>query len=131
MLQQHGYIPGVCNIGKAEVRQRWIAAWVGLVLSAAALLWFISVPVAWYLKLLIFLPAVVGATSLQQALFQFCVKFGFEGVFNFGAEVGKTDSVEMAEYRRRDKAKALRMVVVGLLTAIVITAIALLLPTPA
>jgi hypothetical protein len=131
MAQQNAYIPGVCNIGKAEVRQRWIAAWVGLILSGAALLLFIFVPVAWYLKLLIFLPAIVGTTSLQQALFQFCVKFGFEGVFNFGAEVGKTDSVEMAEYRRRDKAKALRMVVVGLLAAIIITVIALLMPLAA
>ncbi len=130
MREHTTYVPGVCNIGKAEIKRRWIAAWVGLIISGAALVLFSLVSTPWYLKLLVFIPASVGTTSFQQAMFGFCVKFGFEGVFNFGPDVGKTDSVEQAEFRRRDRAKAVRIAAVGVLAASTITFCALLIPNP-
>jgi hypothetical protein len=116
------YVPGVCNIGEAEIKQRTMIGWVGLVVTIvylAACYYFALAPI-W--RVVAFLPAALGATGFIQAWTHFCAGFGMEGVFNFGSELGKTDSVAQAEYRAKDKAKALWIffwsLVVGIIIAI-------------
>jgi hypothetical protein len=100
------YVPGVCNIGPAEIRRRRQSGW--LALGATVVLWaafvIFRVPSPW--RLLLLLPATIGAAGFLQAAFHFCANFGMQGVFNFGPEVGATDTVEQAEYRRQDGRKA-------------------------
>jgi hypothetical protein len=100
------YIPGVCNIGAAEVRRRRQSGWLGL--GATVVLWavflLLRVPSPW--RLFLFLPAALGAAGFLQAALHFCANFGMRGVFNFGVEVGKTDTVQQAEFRRQDLRKA-------------------------
>lgn len=101
------YIPGVCNIGPAERRARRMVGWIGLVTTI--LLWAIFVlartPQLW--RLLVFLPASMAAAGFLQSALHFCAGFGMKGVFNFGPEVGKTDTVLQAEFRKKDRQKAL------------------------
>jgi hypothetical protein len=115
------YIPGVCNIGTAEIRRRRQSGWTGL--GATIVLWglflVLHVPAPW--RLLLCLPAMVGAAGFLQAAFHFCAAFGMRGVFNFASDVGKTDSVEQADYRRKDRQKA-RMI--GLYSALIGAAVA-------
>jgi hypothetical protein len=117
------YIPGVCNIGAAEKAMRMRSGWGGL--AATVLLWaiFISfkVPAPW--RLFLFLPAAAGATGFLQAAFHFCAGFGMRGVFNFGATVGSTETVELAEYRRKDRAKALQIAAYSALVGIAVSII--------
>lgn len=120
------YIPGVCNLGRTEIRARWIAAGIGLVVTFAALIVFAVVPVPWYLKVLVFLPANLGFVGLLQARFQFCVKYGFQGVFNVGPVLGKTDTVEQVEFRKKDRQKAIQIIVAGTTLAAALTAFALM-----
>jgi hypothetical protein len=105
--EKNEYIPGVCNIGPAERRARRMAGWMGL--AATITLWgifiFAHIPQIW--RLFIFLPASMAATGFLQSAFHFCAGFGMRGVFNFGPEVGKTDTVEQAEFRKQDRNKAL------------------------
>jgi hypothetical protein len=116
------YIPGVCNIGPAEIRRRRQSGWLGM--GVTILLWgaffIFRVPAAW--RLLLFLPAAMSATGFFQAALHFCAGFGMRGVFNFGAEVGKTDTVSQAEFRVKDRRKArmigLYSVLVGIAAAI-------------
>ena len=100
------YIPGVCNIGDAEISRRRQSGWFGL--GVTFLLWvlffILKVPAPW--RLFLFLPAALGASGFLQAAFHFCAAFGMRGVFNFGSAVGKTDTVEQAEFRRQDVRKA-------------------------
>jgi hypothetical protein len=100
------YIPGVCNIGAAEITRRRQSGWLGL--GATVILWVVfllfRVPAAW--RLLLFLPAALGAAGFFQAAFHFCANFGMRGVFNFGPEAGTTDTVEQAEFRRKDRRMA-------------------------
>jgi hypothetical protein len=106
------YVPGVCNIGKAEVKQRRMLGWIGLVICVtlwAAFAGF-NIPAAW--RLLVFIPATLSAIGFLQAAWHFCAKFGLGGVFNFGANVGHTDTVEQAAYRRKDRQTAL--IIIGL-----------------
>ena len=83
------YIPGVCNIGKEETQRRIKAGWSGLILTiiTATLLLWLGADRSW--RLLIFIPAIMGATGFIQAYSKFCVYFGFGHIFNFG-ETGKS-----------------------------------------
>jgi hypothetical protein len=109
------YIPGVCNIGRAEIRMRAASGWMGL--GVTIVLWSVlalthTLP-GW--RLFVFLPAMLGASGFLQAAFHFCAGFGMKGVFNFGPEVGKTDTVMQAEFRKKDRQKALFILLLSVL----------------
>jgi hypothetical protein len=109
------YIPGVCNIGPAEIRMRRTTGWLGL--GATILIWsvfcLLRVPAAW--RLTLFFPAVMSAVGFLQAAMHFCAAFGILGVFNFGPSVGKTDTIEQAEFRRADQRKAAQIILYSVL----------------
>lgn len=123
------YVPGVCNIGAAEIRQRkyigWLAAGAGILLFAA----LISVDVAREWRLLLFFPAFIAAIGYLQAAWHFCAKFGLSGVFNFRSTTGQTDTVEQAKFRRQDRLKAIQIIAVSALIATAVAAAAYYLPT--
>jgi hypothetical protein len=109
------YIPGVCNIGHAEVKLRKAIGWIGLMITAA--LWIAlkmaGVSAAW--RLVLFLPATVAAIGFLQAAWHFCANFGLRGMLNFGPNVGKTERVQEAEFRRQDRRKALQIISLSML----------------
>jgi hypothetical protein len=115
MAMKSEYIPGVCNIGPAEIQGRRRVGWIGLI--AAILLWIafflFRVPAIW--RLTLFFPAVVSAVGFLQAAMHFCAAFGVLGVMNFGPRIGETDTVEQAEFRRQDRRKALRIIAYSVL----------------
>lgn len=118
------YIPGVCNIGEAEIAQRKRIGWIGLAVTAVlwALLAYFNAP-AWS-RLVIFFPAAMSATGFIQGFSHFCAGFGMRGVFNFGTELYKTDTVSQAEYRAKDKHKARLIFAYSILVGILVAVIA-------
>jgi hypothetical protein len=120
MSARREYVPGVCNIGRAEVSRRMQSGWIGL--AVTALLWAVfaifRVPAPW--RLFLFLPATLAATGFFQAAFHFCANFGMRGVFNFGPDVGKTDTVEQAAFRRKDRRKAQLIILYSALVGVVV-----------
>lgn len=68
---------------------------------------------------------MMSATGFLQAYMHFCAYFGFASLFNFG-DVGKTDSVQQAEFRAKDKKKAWRIVIYSVLIGLVVAIIAFL-----
>jgi hypothetical protein len=117
------YIPGVCNIGSAEIKMRYRAGWFGL--GTTILLWLalsiLGVSAAW--RFLIFIPATMSAIGFLQGIMHFCAAFGILGVFNFGSKVGNTDTVEQAEYRRKDQQKAVLIIIYSALIGIAVATI--------
>lgn len=121
------YIPGACNIGKEEIKRRKIAGWSGLILTLITvflLLWF-NTSQMW--RLVVFIPAVMSATGFIQAYNRFCVYFGFGHIFNFG-EVGKTDTIEQATYRKQDRQRAWQLLFYATSAGLIITLIFYFLP---
>jgi hypothetical protein len=116
------YIPGVCNIGPAEIRRRKLVGWIGLLFCVVLLIALLALHVTPTWRLVLFFPAMLAAMGHLQAAWHFCAKFGLNGVFNFGPHVGKTDTVEQAEYRRQDRNTAFK--IIGL-SALVSFAVAL------
>ncbi|TLD72404.1 hypothetical protein FEM03_03330 [Phragmitibacter flavus] len=115
------YIPGVCNIGRTEMRKRRRVGLMALV--ATGLFWWgaewLEVLPKW--RVLLFFPATLAAAGLLQWLMGFCAAFGLSGVFKMGTDEDKTDTVAQAEFRAKDRHKAWVIIVasalVGVLTA--------------
>jgi len=128
MASRAEYIPGVCNIGAAEIRRRIRGGWTGLAVTVVlwAVFFVFRVPGPW--RLFLFFPAAIGAAGFLQAAFHFCANFGMRGVFNFGPEAGKTDTVEQAEFRRKDRRKAGLISLASALIGIVIAVAGFLVP---
>ena len=122
-MEKNTYIPGVCNIGPDEIKRRKIGGWSGLIITIA--LWgaflLFDIPRIW--SLLIFFPAMMSAVGFLQAYMRFCVYFGFANLFNFG-DVGKTDSISQAEFRKKDRKKAWQLLSYAFLISIAITFVA-------
>jgi hypothetical protein len=129
MATSHEYVPGVCNIGRAEIRQRKLIGWWALAVSVG--LWIAlavcEVAPAW--RLALFVPASLAATGFLQATWRFCATFGVLGVSNFGPSVGKTDTVAQAEFRRLDRRTALKIVALSVLAGAVVALAAYSLPS--
>ncbi|HEY4153672.1 MAG TPA: hypothetical protein VGM38_10160 [Pseudolysinimonas sp.] len=121
------YQPGVCNIGPAEIRQRRRSGWIGLAVTVVFLVLAFALEWPAPFRLLAALPAILGATGFLQAAFHFCVRFGTQGLFNFG-EMGAEESVHEAEYRHKDQRKAIQIVVLSVLIGVVVAVGALLIP---
>jgi hypothetical protein len=121
------YIPGVCNIGPAEIRRRRAGGIGGAVVTAGVLAATVLTGAPKPLRLVAVLPAAMAATGFIQAATHFCAGFGMRGVFNFG-DTGATDTVEQAEFRAEDQARARTIMAQSLAIGAGVGAAALLLP---
>ncbi len=122
------YIPGVCNIGPAEIKLRKTTGIVALYVTVIMFAVFMVAGVTGPVRLLLFIPAVISATNYLQAKFHFCVRFGTMGLFNMGASLGTEESVEKAAYRRKDQRKALLIAGLSAGIAAIVTIGVFLLP---
>lgn len=115
--QKDEYIPGVCNIGKKEIERRKRAAILSFILCILyiAFIEWLDAEKTW--RLLLFIPAASLGVSFQQWYFKFCVAFGLKGVFNFG-NIGESFTVEQNEYFKKDRMKAWKMIISGLIFGI-------------
>jgi hypothetical protein len=123
------YIPGVCNIGPAEIRRRKRSGIVATVATVAVLGATVATGAPRPLRLLAVLPASGAATGFIQAATHFCAGFGMRGVFNFG-DTGSTDTIEQAEFRAEDQRRAKRILAQSLAVGAAVSGAALLLPRP-
>ena len=122
------YAPGACNISKEEEARRLASGWIGVAITVvlAAVLWFLGAPAVW--RLTLFFPAALAASGFLQASMHFCAGYGMKGVFNVGAEVGKTQAVEQAEFASQDRAKARQILGLALACGVGVAVLSLILP---
>lgn len=121
------YIPGTCNIGPKEIKARKKSAVFSAVLSAVLITLFLALHTAKLWRLTLFIPATSLGVGYLQLYYHFCVNFGLRGVFNFG-DIGKTFTVDQQENFKKDRAKAWRMINMGILFGLIVTIIFYLLP---
>lgn len=105
-MENDQYIPGACNIGRAETKMRNLFGWLGLFITVIlwALLAYYHAAAPWLL--LLFFPAVLSASGFIQGTMHFCANYGMRGRFNVGSEIGKTGSVDSEEFRAEDRRKS-------------------------
>ena len=100
------YIPGTCNLGKAEVRSRQIVALVGLVASLILATGLIASSAAQASGLTLFAPLMVFAVGFIQSRRKFCLAYGLAGTFNLG-KLGQISKVASPEDKVADRKTAL------------------------
>lgn len=124
------YIPGVCNIGPAEIRRRRASGWIGVAIAVVFLVaaFALQLPAPW--RLLVAAPVGLAAGGFLQAAFHFCANFAMRGLFNFDGVEAAKEEVSQREYRRKDQRKALLIVGLALLIAVVVAVAAFLIPLP-
>jgi hypothetical protein len=121
------YIPGTCNIGKAEIRQRQVVALIGLFLSVSSLIGFISTHASANVRLGIFLPLTIFSIGWVQSRKTFCLAFGFMGTFNF-ARIGKMSKVVDKASLAADRKTAAIILLQSLALSAALTAVVYFLP---
>ena len=121
------YIPGSCNIGKGEIRQRQIVALIGLAISISSLIALISTSAPRGARLGIFIPLAVASIGWVQSRKKFCLAYGFMGTFNFG-KLGQLSKVSDSASRAADRKTALSILFQAGAYALIATAIIYALP---
>lgn len=121
------YIPGVCNIGPAEIARRRRSGHIGLAIGIGVLAGLVAIGAPAPARLILVLPIAAAASGYLQAWFKFCAGFGSRGIFNFG-EVGHTKDVVDPVARAADRAKARGIIFASLAVGVVTAVAAFLLP---
>lgn len=109
-MSESSYIPGMCNINKAEIAYRKKAMWFGIGLSLALLVPLLILNAPWWLvSLVLFVPVYIGAIGYLQVTNHFCVSYGAQGKQNAneGSDVA-TDIIE-EDALEADKRKTRKM----------------------
>ena len=121
------YIPGTCNIGKGEIRQRQIVALFGIFLTIFSATALLATDQARTSRLSIFVPALVFSIGFVQSRSKFCLAYGLAGTFNF-ERLGKITKVQSAEDRKADRKTAIVILLKSAALAAIITAVFFALP---
>ncbi len=121
------YIPGTCNLGKAEIRRRQIVAVIGLVLTLASFLGLVAADTANSARWSLFAPLMVFSIGFIQSRKKFCLAYGLMGTFNLG-KLGDISRVQSPEDRRADRKTATIILLQGALLALALTVILVSIP---
>lgn len=122
------YVPGVCNIGPAERRQRRQLGWTGLVFVVIGLVCFVVFGAPDWVRVIIAIPAAIAANGFLQSAMHFCVGFAMRGLYNMGTALGSEENVMDAAQRRADQKKGALILLYSVLIAAAVTVVAVLLP---
>jgi hypothetical protein len=116
------YVPGVCNIGPAEIARRRRAGHVGLLAAIGLLAALILIDAPPLARLLVILPASISASGYLQAWLKFCAGLGSRGLFNFGplgTATAVTDQEALERDRRRSRQIGLMSFGIGIVAGVV------------
>jgi hypothetical protein len=121
------YIPGVCNLGKSEIRQRQVVALFGIFLTVSTATTLLATDQSRTSRLSIFIPALVFSIGFVQSRSKFCLAYGLAGTFNF-ERLGKITKVQSAEDRKADRKTAIAILLKSAALAALITVVFFVLP---
>ena len=121
------YIPGTCNLGKAEVRRRQIVALIGLVFSFSSGVGLITTKANFIGKLSLFLPLMIFSVGFIQSRKKFCLAYGMMGTFNLG-KLGEISRVQDPAERAADRRTAVKILFQAGALAALLTLIFAVLP---
>jgi hypothetical protein len=124
---QKTYLPGVCNIGPAEIRRRRRSGHAAVVVSVALLAILLVIGAPAWTRLILVVTAGGAATAYLQARLHFCAGYGSRGIYNFGP-LGTVERVLDPQALSRDRMRALQIGLVSLAVGLIVGGAAVLLP---
>ena len=116
--QADAYVPGVCNINRAEIAYRQKTGYVITVIYVVMLIVLISLHLSVFTQLILFIPGMLLADCFLQAKNKFCVAYGAAGQQNANEGSSKavkvTDNAAAAADKKRARAINLQAAGYGL-----------------
>jgi hypothetical protein len=116
----YSYIPGTCNLGKAEIRRRQFVALLGLILTISSFTGLIAAGANQTARFSLFVPLMVFSIGFVQSRKRFCLAYGLMGTFNLG-KLGDLTRVQSAEDRKADRKTAISILLQSAALAAVLT----------
>ena len=123
----YSYVPGTCNLGKAEIRRRQFVALLGLFLSTSSFIGLVAADAARTARFSLFIPLMVFSVGFVQSRKRFCLAYGLMGTFNLG-KLGDITRVQSAEDRKADRKTALMILMQSSALAAALTLVLVALP---
>jgi uncharacterized membrane protein (UPF0136 family) len=106
---EQAYIPGVCNINRAEIASRRKAGYFGLSLLIVVAAVLFAVSANRWIRIVLFVPAFIAAIGYLQSKNHFCVSFAASGLQNATEGSDTATKIAGTAAHTKDKAKARRM----------------------
>ena len=116
----YSYIPGTCNLGKAEIRRRQFVALLGLILTISSFTGLIAAGATQSARFTLFVPLLVFSIEFVQSRKRFCLAYGLMGTFNLG-KLGDLTRVQSPEDRKADRKTAIGILLQSAALAAVLT----------
>ena len=116
----YSYIPGTCNLGKAEIRRRQFVALLGLILTISSFTGLIAAGANQTARFSLFVPLLVFSIGFVQSRKLFCLAYGLMGTFNLG-KLGDLTRVQSPEDRKADRKTAIGILLQSAALAAVLT----------
>jgi len=116
----YSYIPGTCNLGKAEIRRRQFVALLGLILTISSFTGLIAAEATQSARFTLFVPLLVFSIGFVQSRKRFCLAYGLMGTFNLG-KLGDLTRVQSPEDRKADRKTAIGILLQSAALAAVLT----------
>lgn len=113
------YIPGVCNIGKAEVERRkskFKFSIFLLLVASIVYLWFDDSTAVLGLQIVL---ACYSSILFFQIRQKFCIAFGWFNLYNFGELNTKKQQVSDNDYRQKDRLQVARILTFSLISTLI------------
>lgn len=113
------YIPGVCNIGKAEVERRKSKFKFSIVLLILVTIVFLLID-----SNTLLLGFLIGLATYASILFfqirqKFCIAFGWFNLYNFGELNSKKVRITTNEFRQKDRLQVAKILAFSLATTVI------------
>lgn len=122
------YIPGVCNINRAEIAYRQRVGYIISAIFVVMLLAMIALKLPVLSRLVLFVPGMLLADCFLQAKNKFCVSYGAAGQHNAN-EGGKATTIADKTAVAKDKARARQINLQAAGIGVALTLIALVIPS--
>lgn len=123
----YSYVPGTCNLGKAEIRRRQIVALIGALLTLSSFVGLLAADTANSARWSLFAPLMVFSVGFIQSRKRFCLAYGLMGTFNLG-KLGDITRVQSPEDRKADRKTAVSILLQSALLALALTALLVIVP---
>ncbi len=123
----YSYIPGTCNLGKAEVRRRQVVALFGAFLTISSFIGLQAAGTTNSARWSLFVPLMVFSVGFIQSRKKFCLAYGLMGTFNLG-RLGDITRVQSPEDRKADRRTAAVILIQSAFLALALTLLFVLLP---
>ena len=123
----YSYVPGTCNLGKAEIRRRQFVALIGALLTLVSFVGLLAADAPNAARWSLFAPLMVFSVGFIQSRKKFCLAYGLMGTFNLG-KLGDMTRVQSEEDRLADRKTAISIFLQSALLAVALTLFFVILP---